>query len=97
MNYLLDTNVVSEAQKPFGNTHVRDWLHLVQGDRLFLSVLTVGEIRRRTSEMAAVISTHHTADPNITPSTSPIAGCHPEPTCTPSPAKTARNSLTILP
>ena len=46
MTYLLDTNVISEARKPHGNPHVREWFASVSGSSLFLSVLTVGEIRR---------------------------------------------------
>ena len=57
--------------------------------------VTVGEIRWRTSEMSVVSSTHQSADPNVTPRTSATAGCQPEPTCTPSPAKTARNDRIV--
>jgi len=46
VTYLLDTNVISEARKPHGNPHVREWFASVSGSSLFLSVLTVGEIRR---------------------------------------------------
>jgi predicted nucleic acid-binding protein len=45
VTYLLDTNVISEARKPHANQNVRAWLASVPGERLFLSVLTVGEIR----------------------------------------------------
>ena len=46
MSYLLDTNVVSEVRKPQANPHVRAWFASVSGNSLYLSVLTVGEIRR---------------------------------------------------
>ena len=46
MSYLLDTNVVSEIRKPQAHPHVRAWFASVSGERLYLSVLTVGEIRR---------------------------------------------------
>ena len=46
MSYLLDTNVVSEVRKPRANPHVRAWFAFVPGESLYLSVLTVGEIRR---------------------------------------------------
>jgi predicted nucleic acid-binding protein len=46
VSFLLDTNVVSEARKPRGNQNVKGWLDSVPGDDLYLSVLTVGEIRR---------------------------------------------------
>jgi len=43
--YLLDTDVVSESMKRKPNAGVVEWLTGV-GDRGFLSVLTVGELRR---------------------------------------------------
>ncbi|GAA0433299.1 ribonuclease VapC [Acrocarpospora corrugata] len=46
VGYLLDTNVVSEVRKRNGNLFVREWLDLVPGPILYLSSLTVGEIRR---------------------------------------------------
>ena len=46
MNYLLDTNIVSELRKPQADAHVQEWLASTRGDELYLSVLTVGEIRR---------------------------------------------------
>ena len=46
MSYLLDTNVISEVRKAQANPHVRAWFASVSGDSLYLSVLTVGEIRR---------------------------------------------------
>ena len=46
MTYLLDTNVVSEARKAQGNANVKRWLASVPRGSLYLSVLTIGEIRR---------------------------------------------------
>ncbi|CAN5906615.1 type II toxin-antitoxin system VapC family toxin [soil metagenome] len=46
MSFLLDTNVISEARKPRGNTGVRSWISSIDGDKLHLSVLVLGEIRR---------------------------------------------------
>ena len=45
MNYLLDTNVVSEWVKPRPEPRVVGWLAAVDEDRVFLSVVTVAEIR----------------------------------------------------
>ena len=45
MSYLLDTNVVSELRKRDPDPHVLAWYERVQGPQLFLSVLTLGEIR----------------------------------------------------
>lgn len=46
MSFLLDTNVISEARKPRGNTGVKSWISSVDGEKLYLSVLALGEIRR---------------------------------------------------
>lgn len=43
--YLLDTNVVSELRRPRPDAGVQRWLEAARGDDLFLSVLTLGEIR----------------------------------------------------
>lgn len=59
MSFLLDTNVVSEAGKRRPNPQVIGWLESVSASDLFLSVVTLGEIRkgielkRRSSEKAA--------------------------------------------
>lgn len=44
--FLLDTNVVSEWVRPAPNIGVASWLHHVDEDRVFLSVVTLAEIRR---------------------------------------------------
>lgn len=45
MTYLLDTNVVSELRRRRPDRHVLAWFESVPSAQLFLSVLTVGEIR----------------------------------------------------
>lgn len=46
MNYLLDTNVLSELRKrERANRHVRAWFDLAQDESLFLSALVFGELR----------------------------------------------------
>jgi predicted nucleic acid-binding protein len=45
MSFLLDTNVVSELRKRKPDPNVEAWYESVAGSQLFLSVLTVGEIR----------------------------------------------------
>lgn len=45
MSYLLDTNVVSELRKRTPDPNVIAWYEGVQSRHLFLSVLTLGEIR----------------------------------------------------
>ena len=44
MNFLLDTNVVSEWMKPRPNPRVVEWLATADEDRIFLSVATLGEL-----------------------------------------------------
>lgn len=47
MSYLLDANVVSELRKrDRADPNVRGWIDGVEDGELFLSVLTLGEIRR---------------------------------------------------
>ena len=46
MKYLLDTNVISEARKPRGDERVKRWISSVPVGDLYLSVLTLGEVRR---------------------------------------------------
>lgn len=46
MGYLLDTNVISEWVKPKPNKRVYEWLSAVPSEHLFISVLTLGEIRK---------------------------------------------------
>ncbi len=44
--YLLDTNVVSETRKPKPDPGVLAFLNAAAGDTLFLSVMTLGELRK---------------------------------------------------
>ena len=53
MNFLLDTNVVSEWVKPRPNANVVRWLAETDEDRVFLSVITFAEIRLGVEEMVA--------------------------------------------
>lgn len=46
MSYLLDTNVISEMLKLQPNPNVKKWLEAIPSDALFISVLTLGEIRK---------------------------------------------------
>lgn len=46
MSYLLDTNVVSETIRKQANRQVTGWLEKIPPHALFVSVLTMGEIRR---------------------------------------------------
>jgi len=46
MAYLLDTCVIAELRKPHCDGSVATWMADIQPDEAFLSVLTLGEIRR---------------------------------------------------
>ncbi|MCE5312339.1 MAG: type II toxin-antitoxin system VapC family toxin [Nitrospiraceae bacterium] len=46
MSYLIDTNVVSETVRKQPNKSVIKWLETVPPEALFISVLTLGEIRK---------------------------------------------------
>lgn len=46
MSYLLDTNILSETIRKSPNRSVITWLDQIPCEALFISVLTLGEIRR---------------------------------------------------
>lgn len=46
MKFLLDTNVISEPKQKKPNKKVLEWLDAQDESKLYLSVLTVGEIRK---------------------------------------------------
>ncbi|MDD2677725.1 MAG: type II toxin-antitoxin system VapC family toxin [Methylacidiphilaceae bacterium] len=52
MSFLLDTNVVSEWVKPRPDPGVVAWLAEVDEDRVFLSVVTLAELRYGIERMA---------------------------------------------
>lgn len=52
MNYLLDTNVISELKRPKPNGQVVDWFATADKESLYLSVLTLGEIRKGIDKLA---------------------------------------------
>ncbi len=46
MNYLLDTCVISEFTRRQPNQNVIDWIDSIDEEKLFISVISVGEIQR---------------------------------------------------
>lgn len=46
MSYLIDTNVISELVKPKPDKNVITWFDSIPGEDIYLSVLTLGEIRK---------------------------------------------------
>jgi predicted nucleic acid-binding protein len=53
VNFLLDTTVVSEWMQPAPNSGVIRWLSEVDEDRVFLSVITLAELRFGTERLAS--------------------------------------------
>jgi toxin FitB len=53
VNYLLDTTVVSEWTKPRPNRGVFEWLATIDEDRVFVSVITLAELRFGVARLAA--------------------------------------------
>lgn len=53
MNFLLDTNVISEWIKPRPDLGVVSWLNECDEDRIFLSVVTIAELRHGIERMQA--------------------------------------------
>jgi len=52
VSYLLDTNAVSEWFKPRPDPGVVAWLDQVDEDRTYLSVITLGELRKGVDRLA---------------------------------------------
>ena len=53
MNFLLDTNVVSEWTKPRPDSGLVDWLAQIDEDAVFLSVVTFAELRHGIERLPA--------------------------------------------
>ncbi len=53
MNFLLDTNIVSEWVKPHPHPGVVAWLAEADEDRVFISVITLAELRHGVERMDA--------------------------------------------
>ena len=53
MSFLLDTNAVSEWVKPRPNPGLIEWMESTDEDRIFLSVISLAELRYGVERMAA--------------------------------------------
>ena len=53
MNFLLDTNAISEWVKPRPNPGVIGWMESADEDRIFLSVVSLAELRYGVERIAA--------------------------------------------
>lgn len=51
MSFLLDTNVVSDLRKPSASALLLEWFDLQPANQLFLSIVTVGEIRQGVEQL----------------------------------------------
>ncbi|MBC8076049.1 MAG: type II toxin-antitoxin system VapC family toxin [Chloroflexales bacterium] len=51
MNYLLDTNVISELVAKQPNQKVVDWIDGRDPDTVYLSVITIGELRKGVEKL----------------------------------------------
>jgi toxin FitB len=51
MNYLLDTNVISELISKQPDKRVVDWLDRLEPNTVYLSVITIGEIQRGIAKL----------------------------------------------
>ena len=49
MSFLLDTNVISELAKQVPNEAVLKWMNGINSEKLYLSVISIGEIRKGIS------------------------------------------------
>lgn len=51
MSYLLDTNVISEPKRPRPDERVMHWLAAVDETEIFLSALTIGEMKKGVEKL----------------------------------------------
>ncbi|MEO5345558.1 MAG: type II toxin-antitoxin system VapC family toxin [Magnetococcus sp. YQC-9] len=59
MNYLLDSNIVSETVRAKPSEYLMAWLEPQPQHSLFISVLTIGEIRRGVEKLSPVECQDH--------------------------------------
>lgn len=52
MGYLIDTNVLSETIRPTPNQLVMNWFRNIPSDSLYISVITIGEVRKGIERLA---------------------------------------------
>jgi toxin FitB len=52
MNYVLDTNVISELVARQPSQHVVDWVDSLDPETIYLSAITIGELRKGIEKLA---------------------------------------------
>jgi Predicted nucleic acid-binding protein, contains PIN domain len=62
MSFLLDTNVISEAERPRPHERVLNWLREQNESRLYLSALSVGEIKKGAERLDSIPKKTHILD-----------------------------------
>lgn len=55
MNYLLDTNIISELLARHPNARVLEWIDTLDAQHVFLSVITIGELRKGIEKLPASV------------------------------------------
>ena len=58
MKYLLDTNVISELNKPKCSPNVKSFIDTLSWEDLYLSVITIGEICYGTEKLSSSAKKH---------------------------------------
>ncbi|GMO25539.1 MAG: type II toxin-antitoxin system VapC family toxin [Termitinemataceae bacterium] len=58
MNYLVDTNVISEFRKTDCNDHVRSFVESLANESLYISAISLGEIQYGVAKMEASKKKH---------------------------------------
>lgn len=53
MNYLLDTNVISELVAKQPSPKVIDWIDSIADERVYLSAITIGELKKGIEKLPA--------------------------------------------
>ena len=53
MNYLLDTNILSQIRKRIKNPSATEWISATAPERMHVSVLTIGEIGQGITQLRA--------------------------------------------
>ncbi len=52
MNYILDTNVISELVAPQPNPKVIAWIQSIDPNQVFLSVIAIGELKKGIEKLS---------------------------------------------
>ncbi|MEN9848711.1 MAG: hypothetical protein RL368_1451 [Pseudomonadota bacterium] len=52
MSYLIDTNVISELKRPQPNAQVVKWFSTIPDEKIYVSVLSLGEIRKGIEKLS---------------------------------------------